>query len=214
MKKTVLLIVLVLLCTSFCDSKKATDTCGPECVSSVPYTGKKIPDIELDAYHNKIIKRIRLADYRGKWLVLFFYPADFSYVCPTELRELASYYQKFREVDTEILSISTDSVFVHRAWHMHSDEIRKVSYPMLSDRAGKLSRALGVYVPDRGVSMRASFVVDREGTIVAYEVHDITIGRSAAELLRKLKAAQAVRESDGLLCPAGWKPGDKLIKPE
>ncbi len=177
-----------------------------------PLLGKKIPDYELDAFHNGKITNIKLSDFKGKWLILFFYPADFTFVCPTELKEMSKYYKDFRETGAEVLAISTDSVFVHQAWHKHNKDVNTVQYPMLSDRSGKLSRALGTYFEDKGCSVRASFVVDPQGKIVAYEVHDDTIGRSAEELLRKLDAIMAVRKSDGSFCPANWHEGDALIK--
>lgn len=192
---------------------------GAECrpktaYGNPPVIGLKIPEAELDAYYRGEIKKIRLSDYRGKWLVLFFYPADFTFVCPTELKEMSAYYDKFRKAGAEVLSVSTDSVYVHRAWAEHNEDIRKIAYPMLSDRPGKLSRAMGVYVEERGVALRASFVVDPDGKIIACEIHDESIGRSATELLRKLDAAIAVRESDGGFCPANWNAGDALIKPK
>lgn len=174
--------------------------------------GAKIPDYSTEAFQNGKIINITLSDYRGKWLILFFYPADFTFVCPTELRDMANMYNDFREAGAEVLAISTDSVYVHRAWHEQNKDVNTVQFPMLSDRSGKLSRALGIYVEDKGYSVRASFLVDPEGKIVAYEVHDDTIGRSASELIRKLDAIIAVRSSDGSFCPAGWHSGDKLIK--
>ncbi|HNV48080.1 MAG TPA: redoxin domain-containing protein [Spirochaetota bacterium] len=180
-----------------------------------PHTliGKTVPNLALDAFHKGEIKTVRLADYRGAWLVLVFYPADFTYVCPTELRELAELYGKFTALKAEVVSVSTDSMFVHRAWHEHNEAVRRVTFPMVSDRAGKLSRALGAYVEAKGAAERASFVVDPEGRIVAYEFHDETIGRSADELLRKLEAAVAVRASNGDFCPAGWRPGRDMVTP-
>ncbi|TAL34783.1 MAG: redoxin domain-containing protein [Spirochaetes bacterium] len=176
--------------------------------------GSAFPGLELDAFHKGALKKVKLADFRGKWLVVIFYPADFSFVCPTELREMADSYDQFRKAGAEVVSVSTDSVYAHRAWAEQNEDIKKIAYPMLSDQAGRLSRALGVYAEDRGIAMRASFVVSPEGTIVACEMHDEAIGRSAAELLRKLEAAVAVRESDGGFCPASWRPGQKMVKPK
>ncbi len=181
---------------------------------AAPLLGLKIPDYELDAFHNGKITSIKLSNFKGKWLILFFYPADFTFVCPTELKEMSKYYKDFKDTDAEVLAISTDSVFVHRAWHKHNKDVNTVQYPMLSDRSGKLSRTLGIYVEDKGYSVRASFVVDPQGKIVAYEVHDDTIGRSTEELLRKLDAIIAVRKNDGSFCPANWHEGDSLIKAE
>jgi len=156
---------------------------------------------------------VKLSDYRGKWLVLFFYPADFTFVCPTELEDLADNYGKFRELDTEILSVSTDTVFVHKAWHDHSPAIGKVAYPMFADPTGELARALGVYLEDEGLALRGTFIIDPDGVLQSYEVNANNIGRSSDELLRKLRAAQFVREHDGEVCPAKWQPGEKTLRP-
>mgnify|MGYP001139034379 CR=1 FL=1 len=174
----------------------------------------KIPEIKMEAFYEGKITKINLSDYRGKWLILFFYPADFTYVCPTELRELSEFYPKFKKLNAEILSISTDSAYVHQAWHKHNEAVKTVKYPMLSDRSGKLSRNLGAYEEAKGTSIRASYIVDPDGKIIAYEVHDETIGRNSSELLRKLQAAIAVRESDGDFCPAGWNIGEEMISPD
>ena len=179
----------------------------------MPLVGKKLPDFELKAFHNEAFKTIKSADYREKWLILFFYPADFTFVCPTELSDLANCYAEFRDEGAEVLSVSTDTHFVHKAWHDGSESIKKIAFPMLSDPTGELCRSLGVYIPEEGLALRASFVVDPDGIIKAYEVHDNAIGRSAAELLRKLQAAKFVREHGDNVCPANWKPGEKTLKP-
>ena len=178
-----------------------------------PLVGKKLPDMELEAYQADEIKKIKLSDYKGRWLVLIFYPADFTFICPTELEELAHYYKEFQKAGAEVMSISTDTVFAHKAWHDSSPAIGKIKYPMLADPAGKLCRALGTYIEEEGLSLRASFIIDPEQTIKAYEIHDNSIGRSSAELLRKLQAAKFVSEHKGQVCPASWEPGDKTLKP-
>jgi peroxiredoxin (alkyl hydroperoxide reductase subunit C) len=172
-----------------------------------------VPDIEVEAYHEDKTKKIKLSDYRGKWVVLVFYPADFTFVCPTELEELAVLYPEFQKIDAEVLSCSTDTVFVHKAWHDNSEAIKKITYPMLADPAAKLSQAFGTYMEDAGLSLRGSFVIDPDGMLKAYEMHDNSIGRSGEELLRKVQAAQFVRDNNGLVCPANWKPGAKTLKP-
>lgn len=179
-----------------------------------PVIGEKIPDFEGEIYHEESFKKVSLSDYRGKWLVLFFYPADFTFVCPTELEDLAESYEKFQEIGTEILSVSTDTVFVHKAWHDHSEAIKKVDYPMLADPTGMLARMLGVYIPDEGVALRGTFIVDPDGILQSFEVNSNDIGRSSDELLRKLQAAQFVREHGGEVCPAKWQPGEKTLKPD
>lgn len=183
--------------------------CRPE----RPLIGRQLPEFTLTAYHKDEEKTIALSDYRGKWLVLIFYPADFTFVCPTELEDAAALYPEFQKLGAEIMSVSTDTVYAHKAWHDASDAIRKIAYPMLADPAGKLSRSLGVYLEDQGEALRGSFIVDPDGLIKTVEIHDNNIGRSAAELLRKLQAAIFVREHPGQVCPARWKPGDKTLTP-
>jgi len=175
--------------------------------------GKSLPDISLNAFRNGSILKMKLSDYKGKWLILFFYPGDFTFICPTELKQLAEYYPAFKEMGTEVISISTDSAYVHKAWHHDNESVRKVAFTMASDRSGNLSKMLGIY-NDEGFSERATFIINPEGKIVSYEVNHETIGRNADELLRKLQAALAAQNSHGGMCPAGWKPGDALIVPE
>ncbi len=175
--------------------------------------GEKIPEFELEALHKNEIRKVRLSDYKGKWLVLIFYPADFTFVCPTELEEVAELYDEFKKLGAEVLSVSTDTVFVHKAWHDNSPSIKKIKFPMLADPSGKLCREFGTYVEEEGLSLRGSFIIDPDGIIKAFELHDNSIGRSAKELLRKLQAAKFVRENKGLVCPASWEPGKKALKP-
>jgi peroxiredoxin (alkyl hydroperoxide reductase subunit C) len=175
--------------------------------------GKNVHDFELEAYHENKIKKIKFSDYKGKWIVMIFYPGDFTFVCPTELEEVAELYPEFKKLGAEVLSVSTDTVFVHKAWHDTSKTIKKIKYPMLADPTGKLCRALGTYLEGEGLSLRGSFVADQGGAIRAYEIHDNSIGRSAKELLRKLQAAKFVSEHKGQVCPASWTPGKKTLKP-
>ena|SRR3989339_542004 len=175
--------------------------------------GEKIPDFTLKAYHKDAVTDISLAEHRGKWLILFFYPADFTFVCPTELEEMAGLYKRFIEEGAEVLSVSTDSHWVHKAWHEQSEAIKKIEFPMLSDPTGALSHAFGVYIEREGVALRGSFIIDPEGIIQALEIHADGVGRSAKELLRKFLAAKFVNEHGGLVCPASWEPGDDTLKP-
>lgn len=175
--------------------------------------GQKIQDFELEAYHKDQIKKIKFSDYKGKWLVLIFYPADFTFICPTELEEAAEYYNEFKKAGAEILSVSADTVFVHKAWHDSSPAISKVKYPMLADPTGKLCQEFGTYIEEEGMSLRGSFIIDPDGVLRAFEINDNSIGRSAEELLRKLQAAKFVREHKGQVCPASWKPGKKTLRP-
>ena len=175
--------------------------------------GQKIPDFELEAYHGDDIRKIKLSDYRGKWLVLIFYPADFTFVCPTELEEAANYYEEFKKSGAEVMSVSTDTAFVHKAWHDQSPAISKIKFPMLADPTGNMCREFGTYIEEEGLSLRGSFIVDPDGVLKAYEIHDNSIGRCAAELLRKLQAAKFVKEHKGKVCPASWHPGDETLTP-
>ena len=175
--------------------------------------GQKIADFELKAYHNDDIKKVKLSEFKGKWLILVFYPADFTFICPTELEETAELYEEFKKEGAEVASVSTDTVFVHKAWHDVSPAIKKIKYPMIADPTGKLCREFGTYLEDDGISLRGTFIIDPDQVLKAYELHDNSIGRSAQELLRKLRAAKFVREHQGEVCPANWQPGKKTLKP-
>lgn len=175
--------------------------------------GSVIADFELDALKDGEIKKIRLSDYRGKWLLLMFYPADFTFVCPTELEDAANHYEKIRKAGGEVISVSTDTVYAHVAWHQHSAAIGKIKFPMAADPTGNLCREFGTYIDSEGLSLRGSFIIDPDGVLKAMEMNDNTIGRSAKELLRKLEAAKFVREHKGEVCPANWEPGKKTLKP-
>ena len=172
-----------------------------------------LPNLAFEIFHNHEAKEVNLSDYRGKWLILFFYPADFTFICPTELKEMAESYPQFQAMNTEVISVSTDTTFVHKAWHDNSKAINQVQFPMAADPTGKLCRALGTYIEDEGLSYRASFIIDPEGKIKTLEMNDNSIGRSAAELLRKLRAAQYVREHGDEVCPANWQPGKATLRP-
>ena len=184
-----------------------TDTARPIQIN------QEITDFELEAFHDEEIKKIRLSDYRGKWLVLIFYPADFTFICPTELEEAANYYEEFKKLGAEIMSVSTDTVFVHKAWHDESPAIQKVKYPMIADPTGKLCHAFGTYIEGEGLSLRGSFIIDPDGILKSSEVNANNIGRSAKELLRKLQAAAFVREHTDQVCPASWEPGKETLTP-
>jgi len=174
---------------------------------------EQIPDIELMAYHDSKERSVKLSDYRGQWLVLFFYPADFTFVCPTELEEMANLYEEYRKYGAEIMSVSTDTHFVHKAWHDTSKAIGKIAFPMLGDPAGKLAKAFGVYIEDEGLALRGTFIIDPDGVLKSFEINDNSLGRNGRETLRKMKAAKYVRENEGEVCPASWEPGDDVLKP-
>lgn len=175
--------------------------------------GNKVESFTCDAFHNEEIKKISLDDYKEKWVVLFFYPADFTFVCPTELEELAKSYEDFKKMNVEILAVSSDTVYVHKAWHDHSDAIKQVTYPMLSDTNHKLAKMFGVYCEGDVMSLRGTFIIDPDQILRGIEINDNSIGRSAKELMRKIKAAQFVREHGGNVCPASWEPGEDTLKP-
>lgn len=176
--------------------------------------GEAIPDFTAKAYYKDSVIDISSKDTRGKWLILFFYPADFTFVCPTELEEMAKLYPEFIKAGAEVISVSTDTHWVHKAWHEKSDAIKKITFPMLADPTGTISRAFGVYIDTEGVTLRGSFVIDPKGILQAMEVHADGIGRSAKELLRKLQAATFVYEHGGQqVCPASWEPGDDTLTP-
>lgn len=176
--------------------------------------GDRVPDVEVDVFQNDEIRKVKLiSDFKKKWLVLVFYPADFTFICPTELAELADHYDEFKKLGAEVLSVSTDTVFVHKAWHDNSPMIKKIKFPMVADPTGNLCRLFGTYIEKEGLSLRGSFIVDPDGVVKALELHDNSIGRSATELLRKIQAAKFVRENAGLVCPASWQPGKRTLKP-
>lgn len=176
--------------------------------------GNQVPDMTLEAYHNEEIKKIKLSDYKGKWVVLLFYPADFTFICPTELGEAADNYELFQKENAEVLSVSTDTVFTHKAWHDSSKTIAKIKYPMLADPTGKMCKEFDTYIDEAGLSLRGSFIIDPDGILKSIDIHDNSIGRNTHEILRKLQAAKFVYDNGGaIVCPASWKPGDKTLKP-
>ena len=179
--------------------------------------GQTVPNFEMEVFDpkrndfGKISLEALLKE--KKWVILCFYPADFTFVCPTELEELAGLYEEFKKAGAEVLSVSTDTVYVHKAWHDQSPSIAKIKFPMVADPAGKLCRAFSTYLEEQGLSLRGSFVIDPDGVLKASEINDNSIGRSGKELLRKLQAAIFVREHKGEVCPANWQPGKQTLKP-
>ena len=152
-------------------------------------------------------------DLLGHWTVLFFYPADFTFVCPTELKDLADHHEEFLQEDCRIFSVSEDTHFVHKAWADASETIRAIPYVMLADPAGVLARQYGVLLEEEGQALRATFVLNPAGEVVLYEIHDLGIGRNGAELLRKVRAARFVAEHGDQVCPANWQPGEETLTP-
>lgn len=183
--------------------------------------GEVVPDFEFETYHEDRIKMTSLSKLRGKWVVLVFYPADFTFICPTELEELARMYPKFQALNAEIISVSTDNVHTHKAWHNTSAGIREIKFPMAADPSGKITHAFGVLIeggeavltPDEGLALRGTFIIDPSGMLRAMEINDNSIGRKGAETLRKLQAAQYVETHKGEVCPASWEPGAETLEP-
>ena len=165
------------------------------------------------AYHQGQFVPVTDADLRGKWSVVFFYPADFTFVCPTELGDLADHYAELQSRGVEVYSVSTDTHFVHKAWHDASETIAKIQYPMIGDPTGTITNNFGVMREGQGLADRATFLIDPNGVIQAYEVTAEGIGRNAEDLLRKVKAAQYVASHPGEVCPAKWQEGEDTLAP-
>ncbi len=174
---------------------------------------KEVSDFSVEAFQNGAFKTVKKADILGKWSVFFFYPADFTFVCPTELEDLADKYAEFQAANCEIYSVSCDTHFVHKAWHDASKRIQKIQYTMLADPTHALAKDFDVYIEDAGLAERGSFIVNPEGKIVAYEVTAGNVGRNAEELLRRVQASQFVAQHGDEVCPAKWKPGAQTLKP-
>ena len=174
---------------------------------------KEVNEFKVQAYVDNGFKEVSKADILGKWSVFFFYPADFTFVCPTELEDLANKYEDFKRVGCEIYSVSTDTHFVHKAWHDASDRIKKIQYPMLADPTHALSKDFEVLIEADGLAERGSFIVNPEGKIVSYEVSAGNVGRNADELFRKVQACQFVYDHGDEVCPAKWQPGAETLKP-
>ena len=174
---------------------------------------KEINDFSVQAYQNGEFRAVTKEEILGKWSVFFFYPADFTFICPTELEDLADKYAEFQNIGCEIYAVSCDTHFVHKAWHDVSEKIKKIQYPMLADPTHALSKDFEVYIEADGVAERGSFIVNPEGKIVAYEVTAGNVGRNADELLRRVQASQFVHEHGDEVCPAKWQPGAETLKP-
>jgi peroxiredoxin len=175
--------------------------------------GTEVLPFTATAYHNGAFVDVSDADLRDKWSVVFFYPADFTFVCPTELGDLADNYAEFQKLGVEIYGVSTDTHFTHKAWHDTSETIGKINYPLVADPTGIVSRNFDVMIEAVGLADRGTFVIDPDGVIQLVEVNAGGIGRNAAELLRKVKAAQYVRSHPNEVCPAKWEEGDDTLAP-
>ena len=173
----------------------------------------EVKPFNATAFHNGKFVQVSDADLKGKWSVVFFYPADFTFVCPTELGDLADNYAEFQKLGVEIYGVSTDTHFTHKAWHDTSETIGKIKYPMIGDPTGTITRNFGVMIEEAGLAERGTFVIDPQGKIQIVEINAGGIGRDASELLRKVKAAQYVASHPGEVCPAKWKEGEATLAP-
>ncbi len=173
----------------------------------------EVKPFKATAFHNGKFVPVSNEDLKGKWSVVVFYPADFTFVCPTELGDLADHYDTFKSLGVEIYAVSTDTHFTHKAWHDTSETIGKIKYPMIGDPTGAITRNFEVMIEEEGLALRGTFVINPQGQIKLCEIHDNGIGRDASELLRKVQAAQYVASHPGEVCPAKWKEGEATLKP-
>lgn len=174
---------------------------------------KQLEDFTVQAYHDGEFKEVSLENVLGKWSIFFFYPADFSFVCPTELADLQDHYAELQGMGVEVYSVSTDTHYSHKGWADATETISKLKYPMLADPTHVLSKQFGVLIEEDGLALRGTFIVNPEGAIKAYEIHDLGIGRNAEELVRKVQAAQFVAQHGDKVCPAKWTPGEDTLEP-
>jgi peroxiredoxin len=172
-----------------------------------------IPEFTAEAFHNGEFKTITSDDVKGKWSIFLFYPADFTFVCPTELEDMANQYEELQKLGVEVYSVSTDTHYVHKAWHDTSEAIGKIRFPMIGDPTGRITRGFDVMIEEEALALRGTFLADPDGIIKVAEIHDLGIGRSAKDMVRKVKAAQYVASHDGEVCPAAWEEGQETLKP-
>ena len=179
----------------------------------MPIINSQVKPFKAQAFHKGDFVTVTEESLKGKWSVVVFYPADFTFVCPTELGDLADNYAEFKKLGVEVYGVSTDTHFAHKAWHDTSDTIKKVQYPLVGDPTATLARNFEVLIEEAGLALRGTFVINPEGVIKVMEVHDNGIGRDAKELLRKVRAAQYVASHPGEVCPAKWTPGAETLSP-
>ncbi|CAN6278767.1 unnamed protein product [Urochloa humidicola] len=187
-------------------------------IDDLPLVGNKAPDFAAEAVFDQEFINVKLSDYIGKkYVILFFYPLDFTFVCPTEITAFSDRYEEFEKLNTEILGVSIDSVFSHLAWvqtDRKSGGLGDLKYPLVSDVTKSISKSFGVLIPDQGIALRGLFIIDKEGVIQHSTINNLAIGRSVDETMRTLQALQYVQENPDEVCPAGWKPGEKSMKPD
>ena len=179
--------------------------------------GQVVPDFEMETYDptKKDFGRFKLADAKkaGKWTVLVFYPADFTFVCATEFAALAEQHAELKKQGCEVLTVSTDTQFTHLAWHTHEGELKGVNYQMAADHTGKVSKLFGVYM-DNGLALRGTFIIGPDGKLHGSEINFLNVGRNMEELTRKVTAFVHLSKLPNEVCPAKWKkPGDRTLKP-
>ena len=172
-----------------------------------------IPEFTAEAFHDGQFVTVTTDDVKGKWSIFLFYPADFTFVCPTELQDMAAHYEELEKLGVEVYAVSTDTHFTHKAWHDSSPAIGTVKFPMVGDPTGTLTRGFGVMIEENGLALRGTFLANPEGIIKVSEIHDLGIGRSAKDMVRKVQAAQYVAENDGEVCPAAWEKGQDTLTP-
>lgn len=175
--------------------------------------GTEVKPFTAQAYKNGNFIEVTEQNFKGSWSVLCFYPADFTFVCPTELEDLQDQYEALQKLGVEVYSVSTDTHFTHKAWHDTSETIGKITYPMIGDPSHTLSRNFEVLIEEAGLADRGTFIIDPDGVIQAVEINAGGIGRDASTLLNKIKAAQYVRNNPSEVCPAKWKEGAATLKP-
>ena len=175
--------------------------------------GKEVQPFKASAFHNGEFIEVSEENFKGKWSVVCFYPADFTFVCPTELEDLQNQYATLKELGAEVYSVSTDTHFTHKAWHDHSEAISKIEYVMIGDPSHTLSRNFDVLIEQDGLADRGTFIIDPDGVVQALEINAGGIGRDASTVVNKLKAAQYVRTNPGEVCPAKWQEGSATLKP-
>jgi peroxiredoxin (alkyl hydroperoxide reductase subunit C) len=173
----------------------------------------EIKPFNATAFRQGEFVEISEADVKGKWSVFFFYPADFTFVCPTELGDVADKYEELQKMDVEVFSVSTDTHFTHKAWHDASETINKIQYYMVGDQTGNITNNFGVMREGQGLADRATFLIDPDGVIQAVELTAEGVGRDASELMRRIRAAQYVRKHPGEVCPAKWQEGEATLSP-
>ncbi|GKV31901.1 hypothetical protein SLEP1_g40558 [Rubroshorea leprosula] len=187
-------------------------------ISELPLVGNTAPDFEAEAVFDQEFIKVKLSEYIGKkYVILFFYPLDFTFVCPTEITAFSDRYEEFKKLNTEILGVSIDSVFSHLAWvqtDRKSGGLGDLKYPLVSDVTKSIAKSYRVLIPDQGIALRGLFIIDKEGVIQHSTINNLAIGRSVDETLRTLQALQYVQENPDEVCPAGWKPGEKSMKPD